>query len=64
MSRSAGQGGLSIVPMRRTALVAGAAAVWLALQVVLVAWWATVIERQAARIASILERDGGEAAHG
>jgi signal transduction histidine kinase len=44
--------------MRRTALVAGAAGVWLALQVVLVAWWATVIERQAARIAE-LERLSG-----
>jgi signal transduction histidine kinase len=39
--------------MQRTALVAGAAAVWLALQVVLVVWWATVIERQAARIAEL-----------
>jgi signal transduction histidine kinase len=39
--------------MRRTALVAGAAGVWLALQVVLVVWWATVIERQAARIAEL-----------
>ena len=44
--------------MRRTALVAGAAAVWLALQVVLVAWWATVIERQAARIAALQSLSG------
>ena len=53
VSRSAGQGGLSIVPMRRTALIAGAALLWLALQLVLVVWWATVIERQARRIAAL-----------
>jgi signal transduction histidine kinase len=39
--------------MRRTALIAGAALVWLALQLVLVVWWATVIERQARRIAAL-----------
>jgi signal transduction histidine kinase len=44
--------------MRRTALVAGAAGVWLALQLMLIVWWATVIERQAARIAE-LEALGG-----
>jgi signal transduction histidine kinase len=55
---SAGQGSLSVAPIRRTALVAGAAALWLALQLVLVVWWATVIERQAARIAA-LEAMGG-----
>ncbi|HEY3729771.1 MAG TPA: HAMP domain-containing sensor histidine kinase [Steroidobacteraceae bacterium] len=46
--------------MRRTALVAGAAAVWLALQVVLVAWWATLIGRQARQIA-VLQSLGGDA---
>jgi signal transduction histidine kinase len=44
--------------MRRTALIAGAALGWLALQLVLVVWWATVIERQARRIAA-LEALGG-----
>jgi signal transduction histidine kinase len=39
--------------MRRTAVVAGAAALWLALQLVLVVWWATLIERQARRIAAL-----------
>jgi signal transduction histidine kinase len=49
----AGQGGLSVAPMRRTAVIAGAAGVWLALQVVLIVWWATLIQRQAARIAQL-----------
>jgi signal transduction histidine kinase len=44
--------------MRRTALVAGAAAVWLALQVVLVVWWATVIGRQARQIAALQASNG------
>src|SRR6204780_3341992 len=44
--------------MRRTALIAGAAAVWLALQLVLVVWWATVIERQAGRIAELEALNG------
>ncbi|MFI4869118.1 MAG: sensor histidine kinase [Steroidobacterales bacterium] len=60
MSRSAGQGGLSIAPMRRTALIAGAALMWLALQLVLVVWWATVIERQARRIAALEAVGGGQ----
>jgi signal transduction histidine kinase len=53
VSRNAGQGGLSIAPARRTALIAGAALLWLVLQLVLVVWWATVIERQARRIAAL-----------
>ena len=53
VSRNAGQGGLSIAPVRRTALIAGAALLWLLLQVVLVVWWATLIERQARRIAAL-----------
>jgi len=56
--RSAGQGGLSIVPIRRTALIAGAALLWLGLQLVLVVWWATVIERQARRIAALEALNG------
>src|ERR1700722_16993337 len=60
VNRSAGQGTLSVTPMRRTALVAGAAALWLLLQLVLVVWWATVIERQARRLAT-LESFGGAA---
>ena len=39
--------------MRRTAVIAGAALLWLVLQLVLVVWWATVIERQARRIADL-----------
>src|SRR5580698_1784339 len=46
--------------MRRTALIAGAALVWLALQLVLVVWWATVIERQARRIAALEALGGGQ----
>jgi len=53
VKKRAGQGGLSVTPIRRTAVIAGAAGVWLALQVLLVAWWATVIQRQAARIAQL-----------
>ena len=58
VSESAGEGGLSVVPMRRTALVAAAAGIWLVLQLTLVVWWATVIGRQAARLAA-LEAVGG-----
>src|ERR1700683_2421438 len=39
--------------MRRTALIAGAALVWLVLQLVRVVGWATVSERQARRIADL-----------
>jgi signal transduction histidine kinase len=44
--------------MRRAALVAGAAGLWLALQLVLVVWWATVIGRQAANIAALQAASG------
>jgi signal transduction histidine kinase len=50
---NAGRGGLGVLPARRTVLVAGAVSVWLALQVVLVIWWATLIARQAERIATL-----------
>jgi hypothetical protein len=53
---SAGKGGLSTAPMRRTMLLAVAAAVWLSLQIVLVVWWATVIERQARQIVALEAR--------
>jgi signal transduction histidine kinase len=39
--------------MRRTSWVAAAALVWLTLQLALVVWWTTVIERQARSIASL-----------
>jgi signal transduction histidine kinase len=54
----AGKGGLSILPARRMALIAALIGVWLALQIVLVVWWATVIERQARLIASLQARNG------
>jgi signal transduction histidine kinase len=50
VNRRAGEGTLSILPRRRTAWLAGVVLVWVALQIVLLAWWATVIERQARRI--------------
>lgn len=50
---SAGRGGLGVMPARRTVLLAGAVSVWVALQLALVAWWATVIGRQAQRIAAL-----------
>jgi signal transduction histidine kinase len=39
--------------MRRTSWLAAAALVWLTVQMALVVWWATVIERQAQRIAAL-----------
>jgi signal transduction histidine kinase len=50
--------------MRRTALISGAALLWLALQLVLVVWWATVIERQARRIAELEALNGAAPALG
>lgn len=47
--------------MRRTMLLAIAAALWLSLQLVLVVWWATVIERQARQIAALEALQGGSA---
>jgi len=58
---SAGKGSLSLAPMRRVQLLAVAAALWLSLQLVLVIWWATFIERQARHIAE-LEALRGEGA--
>jgi signal transduction histidine kinase len=44
--------------MRRTSWVAAAGLVWITLQLALVIWWATVIERQAQRIASLEAQNG------
>src|ERR1700722_13271508 len=53
VSGRAGQGGLSVLPARRTILAAAAVSLWLVLQLALVAWWATVIGRQAQHIAAL-----------
>jgi signal transduction histidine kinase len=53
MRRRAGEGSLSLMPIWHTQLLAAAVAAWLALQVVLVFWWATLIDRQARRIAQL-----------
>jgi signal transduction histidine kinase len=58
--RSAGQGGLSLVPIWHTQLLALAAMAWLALQIALVFWWATLIERQARRIAELEGMHGAD----
>jgi signal transduction histidine kinase len=60
VSNPAGRGGLSIRPVRRTVLVAGAVAVWLAMQIALVAWWVTVISRQARRIVELQGLQGAD----
>ena len=44
--------------MRRTSWVAAAALVWLTVQLALVVWWATVIERQAHSIAQLEALNG------
>jgi len=46
------------MPMRRTSWVAAAAVFWVTLQLALVIWWATVIERQAQRLASLETLNG------
>ena len=56
---SAGKGVMSTSPMRRTRLLAVAAALWLSLQIVLVMWWATVIGRQARALAALEALRGG-----
>jgi signal transduction histidine kinase len=58
---SAGKGSLSTAPMRRTRLLAVAAALWLSLQLILVIWWATLIERQARHIAQLEALAGNSA---
>ena len=53
MSAHAGQGGLSVQPVRRTRAVAAVAVLWVVLQLALVIWWAIVIGRQARRLAQL-----------
>lgn len=50
MSSRAGQGSLSMQPVRRTGVVAAVAVLWVVLQLALVIWWAIVIGRQARRL--------------
>jgi signal transduction histidine kinase len=59
VSSRAGKGGLSRRPIRRARLLAVAAGFWLSLQLVLVIWWATVIERQARQLAELEALRGG-----
>jgi len=60
MRSRAGRGSLSIMPARRTVLVAAAVCAWLAMQIALVTWWATVIGRQARRIAELQALQGAD----
>jgi signal transduction histidine kinase len=53
VSGEPGQGAFSVAPARRTRLIAALAALWLALTISLVAWWAVTVLRQAARIAQL-----------
>ena len=53
MRSQAGQGGLSVQPVRRTGVVAGVAVLWVVLQLALVIWWAIVIGRQARRLTQL-----------
>jgi signal transduction histidine kinase len=53
MSARAGQGSLSVQPVRRTGAVAAVAVLWVVLQLALVIWWAIVIGRQARRLAQL-----------
>lgn len=64
LRETAGRGGLGSLPARRNGVIIVAAAVWVGLQVALVGWWATVIGRQARRIAALeaLQGAGGPAA--
>src|SRR5579875_1627779 len=59
---SAGRGGLGVLPARRTVLIALAVCAWLGLQLALVGWWATVIGRQARRIAALEALRGADGA--
>lgn len=53
MNAKAGQGSLSVVPERRTRLIAFLAAVWIALVLSLGAWWITLVIRQARQIGEL-----------
>jgi len=61
LKANSGKGVLSIAPIRRARLLAIAAALWLSLQIALVVWWATVIERQARQIAVLESLSAGGA---
>jgi len=60
MRSRAGRGSLSIMPARRTVLVAAAVCAWLAMQIALVVWWAMVISHQARRIAELQALQGAD----
>jgi signal transduction histidine kinase len=49
----AGEGGLSVVPVRRTRLIAAIAASWLLLLLILAVWWTAHAYAQAQRIADL-----------
>src|SRR5258705_10546790 len=53
MNVKAGQGSLSVVPVRRTRLIAFLAAIWIVLVLSLGAWWVTLVIRQARRIGEL-----------
>ena len=53
MRAQAGQGTLSMQPVRRTGVMASVVVLWVVLQLALVIWWAIVIGRQARRIAAL-----------
>ena len=53
MNVKAGQGSLSVVPARRTRLIAILAAVWIGLVLSLGAWWITLVIRQARQIGEL-----------
>ena len=53
LMRAARRGALSAGPARRTRLIAALAALWLALTLSLVGWWALIVLRQAERIAQL-----------
>src|SRR6185437_12049344 len=62
MHGRAGRGGLSVLPARRTVLIAMAVCGWLGLQLALVGWWATKIGQQARRIAMLEAMRGADGA--
>jgi signal transduction histidine kinase len=53
MSSRAGEGGLSVVPVRRTRWIAAVVALWLLLLLVLAGWWTAHAYSQARRIAEL-----------
>jgi signal transduction histidine kinase len=54
----AGQGQLSVLPARRTRLIAALAAAWILLVLALGGWWLTLLVRQARTIAELQARSG------